>query len=386
VFEKLSSFRTANLIISGIGATSELGGIVKKFFSGRALIVTDKGVMAANLLNKIEVNLKDQDIKYSIFDKVEHDPSIESIKECLNFSNQQSCGLIIAVGGGSPIDVAKTVAMLKGCGGNINDYFGLDKVPRRGLPTIAIPTTAGTGSEVTPVAVISVKQEHKKIGIQSPFIIPDVAIVDPLMTLTCPSKVTAATGMDAFTHAIEAYLSINNSSITDMFALEAIRLISSNIRSAVAKGENIKARTLMCQGSLYAGIAFANAGTAAVHAIAMAIGGAYNIPHGVANAMLLPYVMKYNALSNLEKMANIADAMKENVNSLSPREAAMKAIKAVKQLSIDVGVMHNLREFGAKKEEIPKLAQEAIKVARLLRNNPRDTTVKDLEEIISEVY
>lgn len=386
MFEKLSSFRTANLIISGIGATNELGGIVKKFSSSRVLIVTDKGVVAANLLNKIEANLKDQDIKYSIFDKVEHDPSIESIKECLDFSDQQSCDLIIAVGGGSPIDVAKTVAMLKGCGGNINDYFGLDKVPRRGLPTIAIPTTAGTGSEVTPVAVISVKQENKKIGIQSPFIIPDVAIVDPLMTLTCPSKVTAATGMDAFTHAIEAYLSINNSSITDMFALEAIRLISSNIRSAVAKGENIKARTLMCQGSLYAGIAFANAGTAAVHAIAMTIGGVYNIPHGVANAMLLPYVMKYNALSNLEKMVNIADAMKENVKSLSPREAAMKAIEAVKQLSIDVGVMHALREFGAKKEEIPELAQEAIKVTRLLRNNPRDTTVKDLEEIISEVY
>jgi len=386
VFEKLSSFRTANLIISGIGATNKLGEIIKKFSPNKVLIVTDKGVVAADLLNDIKSNLENNDMEYAIFDRVEHDPSIESIKACLDFSNQQNCDLIIAVGGGSSIDVGKTVAMLRGCGGNINDYFGLDKVPRRGLPTIAIPTTAGTGSEVTPVAVISVKQENKKIGIQSPFMIPDVAIVDPLMTLTCPSKVTAATGMDAFTHAIEAYLSINNSAITDMFALEAIRLISSNIRSVVAKGENIKARTSMCQGSLYAGIAFSNAGTAAVHAIAMTIGGVYNIPHGVANAMLLPYVMKFNALSNLGKMANIAGAMKENVESLSPREAAMKAIEAVRQLSIDVGVMHTLREFGAKKEDIPELAQKAIKVTRLLRNNPRDATVKDLEEILTEVY
>ena len=386
MFEKLSSFRTANLIISGIGATNKLGEIIKKFSPNKVLIVTDKGVVAADLLNDIKSNLENNDMEYAIFDQVEHDPSIESIKACLDFSNQQNCDLIIAVGGGSSIDVGKTVAMLRGCGGNINDYFGLDKVPRRGLPTIAIPTTAGTGSEVTPVAVISVKQENKKIGIQSPFMIPDVAIVDPLMTLTCPSKVTAATGMDAFTHAIEAYLSINNSAITDMFALEAIRLISSNIRSVVAKGENIKARTSMCQGSLYAGIAFSNAGTAAVHAIAMTIGGVYNIPHGVANAMLLPYVMKFNALSNLGKMANIAGAMKENVESLSPREAAMKAIEAVRQLSIDVGVMHTLREFGAKKEDIPELAQKAIKVTRLLRNNPRDVTVKDLEEILTEVY
>jgi len=386
MFEKLSSFRTTNLIISGSGSTNELGGIAKKFTPSRALIVTDKGVVAANLLSRIEANLKDQNIKYDIFDKVEHDPTIETINECLDFSVQKSCNLIIAVGGGSSIDVAKTVAILKGCGGNINDYFGLGKVPRRGLPIIAIPTTAGTGSEVTPVAVISVKQEHKKIGIQSPFMIPDVAIVDPLMTLTCPLTVTAATGMDAFTHAIEAYLSINNSVITDMFSLEAIKIISLNIRSAVAKGENIKARTAMSQGSLYAGIAFANAGTAAVHALAMTIGGAYDIPHGVANAMLLPYVMKYNALSNLEKMANIADAMKENIKSLSPREAAMKAIEAVRQLSIDVGVMHALKEFGAKKEDIPKLALEAIKVTRLLRNNPRNTTVKDLETILNEIY
>lgn len=386
MFEKLSSFRTANLIISGIGAINELGGVVKKFSSGKVLIVTDKGVVAANLLNKIKSNLENHNIEYAIFDKVEHDPSIETIKACLDFSNKQNSDLVISVGGGSSIDVGKTVAMLKGCGGNIKNYFGLDKVPRRGLPTIAVPTTAGTGSEVTPVAVLSLKQEHKKIGIQSPFIIPNVAIVDPLMTVSCPSGVTAATGMDAFTHAIEAYLSINNSAITDMFALEAIKIISSNIRSAVAKGENIKARTSMSQGSLYAGIAFANAGTAAVHAIAMTIGGAYNIPHGVANAMLLPYVMKYNALSNLEKMANIADVMKENINSLSPREAAMKAIEAVRQLSIDVGVMHALKEFGAKKEDIPELASEAIKVTRLLRNNPRNTTVKDLETILNEIY
>ena len=386
MFEKLSSFHTANLIISGIGAANELGGIVKKFSSGKVLIITDKGVVAANLLNKIENNLENHDIEYGIFDKVEHDPSIESIKECLDFSNKKSYDLIILIGGGSSIDVGKIVAMLKECGGSIKDYFGLDKVPRRGLPTIAIPTTAGTGSEVTPVAVISDKQEQKKIGIQSPFIIPDVAIVDPLMTLTCPPKVTAATGMDAFTHAIEAYLSINNSSITDMFALEAIRLISSSIRSAVAKGENVEARTGMCQGSLYAGIAFANAGTAAVHAIAMTIGGVYDIPHGVANAMLLPYVMKYNALSNLNKMANIAAAMQENILSLSPREAAMKAIEAVKQLSIDVKVMHTLREFGATKEEIPGLAQKAIMVTRLLRNNPRNASIEDLEEILRQAY
>src|SRR5665648_665184 len=344
MFEKLSLFRTANLIISGIGATNELGGVVKKFSSGKVLIVTDKGVVAANLLNKIKSNLENHNIEYAIFDKVEHDPSIESIKDCLDFSNKQNSDLVISVGGGSSIDVGK------------------------------------------PVAVLSIKQEHKKIGIQSPFIIPNVAIIDPLMTISCPSGVTAATGMDAFTHAIEAYLSINNSAITDMFALEAIKIISSNIRSAVAKGENIKARISMSQGSLYAGIAFANAGTAAVHAIAMTIGGAYNIPHGVANAMLLPYVMKYNALSNLEKMANIADAMKENINSLSPREAAMKAIEAVRQLSIDVGVMHALKEFGAKKEDIPELASEAIKVTRLLRNNPRNTTAKDIETILNEIY
>ena len=386
MFAKISSFHTANTIISGLGSIKKLGGFVKKLSSKKVLIVTDEGVISAKIIDKIIDILKSDVIKYCIYSKVEHDPSIESIQECYSFSNEHDCDLIIAVGGGSSIDVAKIVSVLKVSGGEINDYFGLDNVPSRGLPTIAIPTTAGTGSEVTPVAVISVKQEHKKIGIQSPNIIPDVAIIDPFMTLTCPPTVTAATGMDAFTHAVEAYLSINNSSITDMFALEAIKLISSSIRSAVAKGENVNARTKMCQGSLYAGIAFANAGTAAVHAIAMTIGGVYDIPHGVANAMLLPFVMKYNALSDLNKMANIAAAMQENISSLSPRDSAMKAIDAVKQLSIDVNVMHSLKEFGAKKEEIPGLAQKAIKVTRLLRNNPRNVNKKDLEKILLQVY
>lgn len=250
---------------------------------------------------------------------------------------------------------------------------------------IAVPTTAGTGSEVTPIAILSDEKERLKKGVVSSHMIPAVAILDPELTLGLPPEVTAATGMDALIHAIEAYTSVNSTSITDLLACRAMELLYHNIRTAFAHGANLEARARMLEGSLLAGMAFANAGVTAVHAFAYPIGAEFHIPHGVANSLMLVAVMEFNMVGSLERFGHMARLFGEDTPGLSPRGLARRAVRAVEQLSRDLGLPRHLGEFGVRAEDIPRLAAGVLRVTRLLANNPRTITQKDAEEIYRRV-
>ena len=316
--------------------------------------------------------------------EVEYEPSVGSVAPCAAAAKKSGADLVVGLGGGTSLDTAKAVAMLMRNEGSLEDYLGIGLVKRRGVPSILIPSTAGTGAEITPNALFYVPAARDKKAVVSPLTIPDVAIVDPLLTLTVPPTVTAATGMDALSHAVEAYTSQNASPMTDLYALEAIRLIGTHLRTAVANGSDLAARDGMAKASMYAGIAIGNAGTNIVHALAYPLQGQHRVTHGVANSLLLPYGMEFNALSNLTKFAAVAEALGEPIAGLSPRAAAAKSAEACRLLSLDVGIPQTLREVGIKAEHIADLVEGAMKVTRLLANNPRQVRLEDVKAILEK--
>jgi alcohol dehydrogenase len=378
---KIEIFRTTPRILMGAGAISQIAQEVITLKGKKILIVTDKGLIKAGIIQLIEKELKESGIKYAIFDAVEPDPRYEIIKECAEQVHVENIDMLIGIGGGSSIDIAKTSAIMATNKGNITDYFGVDLVPKSGLPTIMIPTTAGTGSEVTPIAILSDETEKLKIGVVSPHLFPAVAILDPELTLKLPPHITAATGMDALIHAIESYTSVNASGITDMLAFHAMELLFHNIRTAFANGDHLEARSKMLEGSLLAGMAFANAGVTAVHAFAYPIGAEFHIPHGVANTLMLPHVMRFNFLGNLSKFAKIPEAFSLSVKGLDDLTAAELFIDAIERLAEDLRVPKSLTEFGVTEKDIPRLAEGVMTVTRLLANNPRIMTLEDAKEI-----
>jgi alcohol dehydrogenase class IV len=335
----------------------------------------------AGLLAPVRESLEAAGLAVSLFSEVDPDPRHETVQACLGSLEGDKPGCVIGLGGGSPIDIAKTVAVMLANPGDISDYCGVDLVPSPGAPTIIIPTTAGTGSEVTPIAILSDEREKLKKGVVSPHLMPRVAILDPELTVGLPAHITAATGMDALIHAIEAYTSVGATGMTDMLAARAMELIADNLRTAFARGEDLAAREAMLEGSLLAGMAFANAGVTAVHAFAYPIGAQFHIPHGVANTLMLAPVMRFNLVGNLVKFAEVAELMGQPVEGLSLREAAEMAVEAVLELAQDLGVPQSLRQFGVTEEHLPELAQGVMKVTRLLANNPRSLTAADAEEI-----
>lgn len=374
-------FSTTPRIVMGPSSVKTLGAEVRKRGATRVLVVTDKGVIQAGLLKPIEDSLKASKIKFQVFDKVEPDPRYEIVAGCVETARQARAQMLIGLGGGSPMDITKTAAVMITNKGPIGAYFGIDLVPKPGIPTILIPTTAGTGSEVTPIAILSDEGEKLKKGIVSPYLYPSVGILDPELTIGLPPAVTAATGMDALIHAIEAYTSINATTITDMYCVKAIELIYKNIRTAFAKGDNIEARTAMMEGALLAGIGFANAGVTAVHAFAYPIGAEFHIPHGVANTLMLPHVIRFNVLGNLEKFAQLAKPFGIPVEGLDDLAVVDKVVAAIDRLADDLQVPRHLADFGVKENDISRLAEGVMKVTRLLANNPRTLTLKDAERI-----
>ena len=382
---RITLFRTTPRIIMGPGALKNLADEVCNLKAKKVLIVTDKGLMSAGVIKKATDILLDANIKYTIFDKVQADPRYEIVADCVKAIQLENIDTVIGIGGGSPIDMAKVAAVMATNKGPINEYFGIDLVPEPGLRTIVIPTTAGTGSEVTPIAILSDEAEKLKKGIVSSYLFPKVAILDSTLTLDLPPQVTAATGMDSLIHAVEAFTSRNAYWITDMMAREALSLIVGNIRTAFANGSDLEARTHMLEGSLLAGMAFANAGVTAVHAFAYPIGAEFHIPHGVANSIMLAPVMEFNMLGNIKKFAELADLMGENTAGMSQREMAKAAVKAMKTLSEDLQIPRNLSQFGVKDTDIPMLAEGVMKVTRLLANNPRVLTMEDAEKIYRNV-
>ncbi|PKN18259.1 MAG: alcohol dehydrogenase [Deltaproteobacteria bacterium HGW-Deltaproteobacteria-6] len=383
---KIFSFTGAKKIVFGNGSILMLANHVKEHHAQNPLIVIDKNLAKTELQERIASILVSGGIKFTVFDKVEPEPRIELVDEGAALAIKNKCDIVIGIGGGSAMDVAKAIAVVATNKGAAVDYLGLNKVPKAGLPKIMIPTTAGTGSEVTFTAVFIRKNLKKKEGMNSPYLYPDLALLDPELTLSLPPAPTAQTGMDALCHAIESYTSVNASPMSEMFSLEAIALISENLRTCVHDGKNIAARERMLLGSLYAGIGLANAGVTAVHSLSYPLGGKYGVSHGLANTILLAPVMAFNLPGALEKFADIAEAMGECIDGLPVREAAYLAVEAVECLIEDCGIDSSIQDFGVKEQDFPALADVAVTVARPLENNPRKMTKEDMIAIYAEAF
>ena len=355
-------------IIFGEGTIKQLPDAVRNMGHEKPLIVTDKGLIAAGLVSRITDVLDDAGIEYAIFDGIQPNPRDTTVQEAAAFAKENAIDMMIAIGGGSSMDTAKAIGVILKEGGIINDYEGLDVVSEPITDLIAIPTTVGTGSEVTFWSVITDTKRHFKMSVGSPLIAAKLAIVDPDLVETLPPSIIAATGMDALTHAIEGYTCRLSEPITDACGIYAIRMIGENIRAAVYE-DSAEARGKMLLGSLIAGICFGNSDIAGVHCMGEAMGGLYDMPHGVSMAIMLPHVMEYNYVACIDKFADIAEALGENVDGLSKRDAAHKAVEAVFKLNEDLEIP-TFSQSGAKAEDIDELAERsAVNVS--VDSNPR---------------
>ena len=367
------SFELPTKIEYGVGVAGGLADVIKCFNATKVLVITDNGVIRSGLLERISGPLEAQHLKWEVFDRVEPNPKDYNVQEGTEIASRFNPDCLVALGGGSPIDCAKAIAVVARQGGAVRDYEGPDKIGSDVLPVIAIPTTAGTGSEVTFSSVITDSGEKFKFSIKDPRIAPKVALVDPEMTLTMPPELTASTGMDALTHAIEGFTANASEPIADSAALYAIELIATHLGTAVSDGTNLEARAAMLLGSVLAGIAFSHSDVGAVHCVAEALGGKYDAPHGVCNAVVLPAVMAYNMEYCKERYARIAAAMglsDENVD-----RAARKAVRAVEQLASDV----HLPEFntlGVQEKDLEELAANSFKNGSNI-DNPRPMSKAD---------
>jgi alcohol dehydrogenase len=379
-----SLFRTSKRIHTGIGCLSSLTDEIQRISPSKILVVTDPGVKKAGIFDRVKALLEKGKCAFEDFDGIDIEPTMETLTRCLKWIGNKKFDAVIGLGGGSPMDVGKVAAVMLSNGGSLQDYLGIEKIPRPAVPMIMIPTTAGTGAEVTTNALIIDKTEKVKKSFVSSHLVPEVAIVDPELTVTVPSPITASTGMDALAHCLESFISLRAHPMTELFSLEGIRRISGSLREAYTNGANMDARYDTSLGSLYGGIALTNAGTVAVHALAYPLGGRFGISHGISNAIMLPYVMKFNCLSNMAKFARIAEAMGEEVYGLSQREAAFKAIDALFQLASDVKIPLHLKDLQIPEEAIPEMAADAIKWERLLTNNPRRMTKEEVAAIYRE--
>lgn len=381
---KISEFKTAGKLITGPGAINALADEVNRLEMTSLAIITDKGVSQAGLFEQLLTKLP---IEPSIvIDDIPPEPEVNVIEEKVRLLKKSKVNGIVALGGGSAIDAAKVLAATYDYSGSISDLFGENLIKERNIPLIVLPTTAGTGSEVTNIAILSDPIEQVKKGIVSHCLLPDVAIVAPEMTLSCPKAITAASGVDAFVHALEAFISVNASPITDALAEKAMTLIFNALPHAYRNGENLVAREQMATGSLMAGLAFGNAGVGAVHALAYPLGGRFHLSHGMSNAVMLPHVLRANAPFCSEKLFSVALLLKVCPPDTRKEKAIATLLDAVDKLCSDVGIPRTLREFDIPEQVIPQLAEDASKVTRLLRNNPKQLTVEDIENIYRNAY
>ena len=374
---KTFSFTGAKKIVFGNGTFEKLADFIRETGGRKPLIVLDKNLSRSGFKQKVSEILARGSLTGVFFDRVDPEPALELADEGTEAARKGKCDLVVGIGGGSAMDVAKAVAALIPNSGKAQDYLGLNKVPGPGLPTVMVPTTAGTGSEVTFTAVFLRKNLNKKEGMNSPHLYPSLALLDPVLTLTLPPGPTAATGIDALCHAIESYTSVNASPMSEMVSLEAILLISENLRTCVHNGGNLEAREKMLLGSLYAGLGLANAGVGAAHSLSYPLGGKYGVSHGIANTLMLPRVMEFNVPAAQEKFAAIAEVMGEVVEDLPLREAAYLAVDAVESLIEDCGIFTSMSSLGVPEEDFPDLAKIAMTVVRPLENNPRKVTPED---------
>ncbi|KGM98022.1 1,3-propanediol dehydrogenase [Clostridium novyi A str. 4552] len=384
---RMYDYLLPNVNFMGPGCIKVIGERCKLLGAKKALIVTGKhiGSMKNGPLQTVVKYLTDEGIDYVHFSGSEPNPKDINVKKGVEVFKKENCDMIITIGGGSAHDCGKGIGIGATHEGDLYDYAGIETLTNPLPPIVSVNTTAGTGSEVTRHCVLTNSAKKIKFVIVSWRNLPQVSINDPLLMVDMSPRLTAATGMDALTHAIEAYVSKDANVVTDAAAIQAIKLISKNLRKAVALGENLEARDNMANASLLAGMAFNNANLGYVHAMAHQLGGQYDLAHGVANAMLLPHVERYNIISNPEKFRDIAEFMGENVEGLSVMEAAEKAIDAMFKLAEDIGIPRRLRDVGVKEEDFEYMAGNALKDGNAF-SNPRKGTEEDIVNIFKAAY
>lgn len=378
-------FKMPTKIVFGVNKALKIGDIIKDLGMKKVFIVTDKFLKSTECVQNLVNSLISQGFEVTVFTDIVPEPPIEVVNKAADILKESDSDVVIAVGGGSTIDICKAMCMLKNNEGSIKEYLfgGTREVAKESLPLIAVPTTAGSGSEVTAASVISDKENNIKLSVTDEKIIPKMAIVDPIMHMGMPPLITASTGMDALTHAIECYVSKNASIISDTYAEAAIKLIGANIYKATFDPNDIEGRSNMALASILAAVAFSNGGLGAVHGISQALGGVANIPHGIANSMLLPKVMEKNMVGNLEKFKNIAEFLGENVEGLSLRDAAQKSVERVRVMAADLKIPAKLSEMNVTRDMFREVVKGTMDY-RMLSLNPVKFTEEDVYEILEK--
>ena len=383
--QSITVFSWPKEVIFGNNVSEAVGRNAAKDKIRQAMILTDTGVSHYGLLAPLLSSLSKEGIKFGVYDEVKQEVPDEVVGEAFEECSQAKIDLLIAAGGGSVIDTTKAVGILLSNGGKIQDYEGTDTVSSALPQFYVVPTTAGCGSEASQFCVVLDTRSKRKIEIISRQIIPQKIFIDPLLTVSMPSALTASTGIDALVNCIEAYFSTWASPLTDSLALHAIRLISKSLRSSVANGRNLRAREEMAIAAFEAGLAFTNAQSGAVHALGHSVTGTFNVPQRLSNVILLPHVMQYNMNANMDRMVEVAIAMGEPISGLSNRNAAEKAILAVRQLIVDIGLPTSFEEVGLKKEAVAKLSEQALRDS-FLKTNPRIMEKPDIEKIYEKAF
>ena len=374
-------FQMPRKIEVGFSKSRNLSKIIKQMKLNKVLILVDYNLKNLGIVDYIFNNLKEENISFTVFDNIKNEPTITEIDQAINDLNIASnYDGIIAIGGGSTIDMAKLLAISGSIEGSVRNYIGTNLIDKPGIPLIILPTTSGTGAEVTPNAIVKDKKEESKKAVVSSYLIPDLVILDPELTLSLPPKVTAETGIDAFTHAIECFICNKSNPMSDLFALDSMRLISKYLRRAVRNGSDKEARYYMALGSLYGGIAITNSGTGGVHALAYPLGGKYNFSHGLSNSILLAEVMEFNAKVVSGKFIKVAEAMKIKNTDFSVEKIVESVVDEIRKLVNDVGI--TIEGFEISEKLLDNLATMAItEQQRLLKNNPRSILYEDARQI-----
>ena len=379
-------FQTTTTIVNEAGATSRLGEIATEMGMTRVLLVTDPGIAKVGLLDKAVTGLSNGILDVAVFADVLADPPVSNVMDALQQAQEFGADGVVGFGGGSSMDVAKLVAFLSCSSQTLPEIYGVGMAKGKRLPLIQVTTTAGTGSEVTPIAIVTTGENEKK-GVIAPQLLPDIAVLDAELTIGLPPRVTAMTGIDAMVHAIEAYTSkIKKNPLSDNLACQGLKLLFENLRTVVADGNNLEARSNMLIGATLAGQAFANAPVGAVHALAYPIGGQYHVPHGLSNSLVLPHVMRFNLPVASKDYAELAHDLFDDLGDSSNLVAGARLISALEQLMIDVDLETRLSQVGIAESALPQLAESAMLQTRLLVNNPREVAYEDALQIYRDAW
>jgi len=376
-------FRTADHIVAGKHSIRRLKDHVRTIVpkADRALIITQPSIVKLGAIGEVQAQLTEIGIQSDVCTAILPEPTAQNIEDVFRGIREKRYDILIGIGGGSVLDGTKILSVLQTNSKKVEELLGTDLVEKPGIPIVLIPSTSGTGAEVTPNAIVTLPEEELKVGIVSPLLLPKLVILDPVITLGLPKPITAATGMDAFTHSLESFISTKANPISDMFALESIRLISASIVEAYENGSSIQARENTLLGSTYGGMALTAAGTAAVHALAYPLGGKYRIPHGVANSMLLPHVMEFNMDAITERLSLAAEAMGIAASDLTAEQAAEAVVQKIREWTKRLNIPQDLKAFGVTASDVDDLADSASKVTRLLHNNPKPLSLENIKDI-----